>query len=91
MNKETFKKVNQPTLLLYYYKDETHQDAVVKVSAMQKMLEEISTPATLKKQVPMPLTENHVLGSPIKSKDVAGVIRETEKFLVDVMGMKVKQ
>ena len=91
MNKETFKKVNQKTLLLYYYKDETHQDAVVKVSAMQKMFEEISTPATLKKQVPMPLTENHVLGSPIKSKDVAGVIRETEKFLVDVMGMKVKQ
>jgi hypothetical protein len=74
-----------------YFNLPDDQDAVVKVSAMQKMLEEISTPATLKKQVPMPLTENHVLGSPIKSKDVAGVIRETEKFLVDVMGMKVKQ
>ena len=46
MNKETFKKVNQPTLLLYYYKDETHQDAVVKVSAMQKMFDE-----SMKKQL----------------------------------------
>jgi hypothetical protein len=30
---ETFAKVKQPTLLLYYYKDSIHQDSVVKVDA----------------------------------------------------------
>ena len=37
MNKKTFEKVQQPTLMLYYYKDEIHQDSVVKVGAMKKM------------------------------------------------------
>ena len=74
-------------MLLYYYKDEAHQDPVVKVSAMKKMFEAISTPVALKKQVPMPLTESHVIASPIKSKDVKGVLNETEIFLKEVMGM----
>ena len=87
MTNATFKKINQPTLLLYYYKDEAHQDPVVKVSAMKKMFEAISTPVALKKQVPMPLTESHVIASPIKSKDVKGVLNETEIFLKEVMGM----
>ena len=90
MTKETFAKVKQPTLLLYYYNDEQHQDPVVKVSAMKNMFEEISTPKNLKKQMAMPNTENHVLASPIKSKDVEGVERETKKFLIEIMGMKTQ-
>ena len=41
MNKATFNKIKQPTLLLYYYKDEQHQDPVVKVSAMKEMFEQL--------------------------------------------------
>jgi esterase/lipase len=37
MKQSVFKKITQPTLLLYYYKDEDHQDSVVKVSAMKRM------------------------------------------------------
>ena len=90
MTKETFATVTQPTLLLYYYKDEQNQDPVVKVSAMKNMFEDISTPKNLKKQMAMPNTENHVLASPIKSKDVEGIERETKKFLIEVMGMKTQ-
>ena len=36
MKASLFEKVKQPTLLLYYYKDEEHQDKVVKVSAMKR-------------------------------------------------------
>lgn len=73
MKKSTFEKVRQPTLLLYYFKDDVHQDSVVKVPAMKKMFEELGTPAASKKAVAMPNAGNHVMGSYIKSKDVEGV------------------
>ena len=70
MKESTFKKVTQPSLLLYYFKDKDHQDMVVKVSAMKRMFAQIATPDSLKRQVPIPNAEDHVLASPIKSKDV---------------------
>ncbi|SJZ32835.1 alpha/beta hydrolase [Sediminibacterium ginsengisoli] len=85
----TFRNVKQPLLLLYYYKDEAHQDPVVKVSAMKEMFGEIATPAAMKKEVAIPGTENHVLGSAIVSKDVGSVEREIKNFLKDVMKLPV--
>lgn len=85
---ETFNKVKQPTLMLYYYKDEVYQDSVVKVSAMKKMFSELSTPANLKMEKAMPNTGNHVLGSYIKSNDYQGVEAEITKFMIDVLKMK---
>jgi len=87
MNETTFKKVQQPTLMLYYYKDEQHQDPVVKVAAMETMFSQISTPSNLKRKVPMPETGDHVIASPIKSKDVEGVKNETVRFLTEIMKM----
>ena len=88
MTKETFQKVKQPTLLMYYYKDEVHQDSVVSVAAMKKMFEELGTSSSMKRSVDLPNAGNHVIGSFIKSKDVEGVERETEKFMTEVLGMK---
>jgi len=85
MKESTFQKVKQPTLLLYYFKDEDHQDAVVKVSAMKRMFGQLGTPANQKREVAIPNADNHVLGSPIKSKDVEGVKREVEKFATEVL------
>jgi hypothetical protein len=85
MNKETFSKVKQPTLVLYYYKDEQHQDDVVKVSSILTMFDELGTPANLKRKQAMPNTGNHVITSPIKSHDVEGVEKEIEKFLKDLV------
>ena len=81
MNKALFKKISQPVLTLYYFKDEAHQDNVVKVGATQKMFAEISTPDSLKVSKAMPETGNHVLASPILSKDIAGVEKETALFI----------
>ncbi len=86
----TFKKVTQPTLMLYYYKDEAHQDRVVKVSAMKKMFGELGTPANLKMEKPMPNTGDHVMGSYIKSNDYQGVEAEITKFMMDVLKMQLK-
>lgn len=85
MTKKTFERVKQPTLLLYYYKDDIQQDSVVKVSAMLDMFKELATPAGQKKSIAMPNTGNHVLGSYIKSKDVAGVEREISQFMTHIL------
>ena len=83
MNEQLFKKVNQPCLALYYYKDDAHQDKVFKVAAIQRMFSQISTPANLKVMKAMPKTENHVLASPLVSKDAEGVEKETAKFIAE--------
>lgn len=85
MRPETFRKIKQPVLMLYYYKDEKHQDKVVKVSEMKKMFEELGTAPDLKKEKAMPLTGDHVIASPLKSKDVSGVQKEIQEFLQQVM------
>jgi esterase/lipase len=82
---ETFKLVKQPTLTLYYYKDDQHQDAVVRVDAMKEMMNTIATPVNQKKMVAIPNAGSHVLASPIQSKDIATVEQQTAGFLKDVL------
>ncbi len=81
MKPETFEKVRQPLLLLYYYKDEEHQDNVVSVPAMLKMFDELGTPKEIKVKRAMPNAGDHVLGSHIKSKDLLGVQQAIEDFM----------
>jgi esterase/lipase len=85
MKESTFKKVTQPTLLLYYYKDEDHQDPVVKVSAMKRMFKQLGTADSLKRQVAIPDAGAHVLGSYLKSKDIQKVEDECEKFAMEIL------
>jgi esterase/lipase len=85
MTEATFKKIHQPTLALYYYKDEAHQDNVVKVKAIQKMMQQIATPSNLKMEMAMPNTGNHVLASPIVSKDIVSVEKATAKFMKEMI------
>ena len=85
MLNETFKGIQQPLLLLYYYKDEENQDKVVRVSAMKEMFAALGTPDSLKRETALPNTGDHVIASPIKSKDVESVQREIEKFLSEIM------
>lgn len=91
MTANTFGKVKQPTLMLYYYKDDVHQDSVVSVEAMKKMFERLGTPAELKREIAMPNTGDHVIGSYIKSKDVAGVEAQVERFAKEILHLHAKQ
>ena len=88
MKESTFKKVTQPTLLLYYFRDKVHQDDVVKVSAMKRMFLQLATPDSSKRQVAIPNAESHVLASPIKSKDVETVKHEIEKFAIEILKLQ---
>lgn len=85
MTEDIFKQVHQPVLNLYYYKDEVHQDSVVKVSAMKLMMQQLGTPANLKRSIALPNTGNHVIGSYIKSRDVESVQREIKRFMTEIL------
>lgn len=91
MKESTFKKVTQPSLMLYYFKDDDYQDDVVKVSAMKRMFTQLATPDSLKRQIAVPNAGNHVLASPIKSKDVESVKNEVDKFAIKVLNLKPVQ
>jgi len=87
MNEKTFSNVTQPSLTLYYYKNETEQDPEVKVSAMQEMNKLLATPDSLKEIIPIPNAGVHVLGSSMTSRDVEGVYHEIEKFALGKVKM----
>jgi pimeloyl-ACP methyl ester carboxylesterase len=88
VTKETLNAVKQPVLMLYYFKDELHQDNIVRVDAMKKMFVSLSTPSNMKVEMAIPNAGHHVLGSPILSKDIMTVEKETIRFLNDKLGLK---
>jgi esterase/lipase len=88
MKQSTFEKVKQPVLVLYYFKDDQHQDRVVKVTAMKRMFTQLATPDSLKRMIAIPDAGDHVIGSWIKSKDIATVGKECERFAKEVLHLK---
>lgn len=87
MNHDTFGKITQPCLTLYYYKNETEQDPEVKVSAMLDMMAQLGTPQEQKRAVAIPDANAHVLGSSLVSKDVEGVYAAMRQFAREVLRM----
>lgn len=88
MNEETFKRVKQPCLTLYYYKNEEEQDPQVKVSAMLSMHEQLGTPIELKEAIAIPTAGAHVMGGAMASKDIESVYAAIEKFAIEKLKMK---
>jgi hypothetical protein len=88
MTRDIFQRVKQPSLTLYYYKNEQEQDPQVRVDAMLKMNEQLTTPPDLKFAVNIPTAGAHALGSSLNSKDMEGVYKEIEKFAVETLKLK---
>jgi pimeloyl-ACP methyl ester carboxylesterase len=85
MKKETFKKIDQPVFVGYYYKDERHQDNVVSIPRMKEMFEQVSTPVSKKRMVNFPEAGYHVIGSSYWNKNTQPVEDATSKFLEEVL------
>lgn len=85
MKESTFSRVKQPTLVLYYFKDDEHQDKVVKISAMKRMFAQLGTAAGQKRMIPVPNAGDHVIGSYVKSKDLQTVEQEAGKFATEIL------
>jgi pimeloyl-ACP methyl ester carboxylesterase len=88
MNEETFAKIKQPCLSLYYFKSEKEQDEQVSVEAILKMNDQLSTPDSLKVIKAVPDAGDHVIGSALVSKDVETVYQEASQFLRDKVGVR---
>ena len=91
MKNTTFKQVSDPVFLGYYFKDETHQDDVVKVDAMLKMFDHLSTPPDRKVKIAFPEAGNHVIGCELLSGSYKDVISETKKFGENILQLKPVQ
>jgi pimeloyl-ACP methyl ester carboxylesterase len=87
MTPELFKRVSQPSLTLYYYKNEEEQDSQVKVSAMLEMNKQLSTADQSKVITNIPGAGVHVLGSSLSSHDVETVYQEIDKFAREKLNM----
>jgi esterase/lipase len=87
MTKETFSKITQPCLTLYYYKNEEQQDPEVKVSAMLDMMAQLGTPEEQKRAVAIPNANAHVLGCSLVSQDVESVYSAMQEFAREVLKM----
>jgi esterase/lipase len=88
MTKETFKKIHQPSLTLYYYKNEQEQDPEVKVSAMLWMNKELATPEEMKIAKAVPGAGAHVIGGSLASHDVETVYTEMKNFAVNILHLQ---
>ncbi|SEW41626.1 alpha/beta hydrolase [Chitinophaga arvensicola] len=88
MTDDTFRKVHQPVLNLYYYKDEAHQDKTVRVSAILEMEKKLGTPDSLKAAVAIPGAGTHVMGCTLTSHDVPAVEAAIADFAIHTLQMK---
>jgi pimeloyl-ACP methyl ester carboxylesterase len=88
MTRQTFERIKQPSLTLYYYKNEQEQDPEVKVSAMREMNKDLGTPDSLKVEKAIPNAGAHVIGGALVSKDVESVYHEMEKFALEKLHLQ---
>lgn len=91
MTRNTFERIQQPSLTLYYYKNEDEQDPEVKVSAMLEMHGQIATPEDMKVAKAIPTAGAHVIGGSLASKDVQSVYNEIRQFATEKLKMKAAE
>ncbi|WNJ20604.1 alpha/beta fold hydrolase [Pontibacter sp. G13] len=82
---ETFAQVNQPTFVGCYYQDVDHQDQVVSVPAIQKMVTQLGTPKDQLMFIEFPDAKEHVICNPHISKDYPSVMEATYEFADEIL------
>jgi len=88
VNEETFSKVTAPVFLGYYYKDDDNQDKTVRVDAMLRMYEQLSTPDHKKVKAAFPEAGDHAIACEMFSGSVDRVLAETIDFGKEVLRLK---
>lgn len=70
MTEATFSKIQCPVLSLYYYRDKEHHDKVIDYAKISEAHAHFATPDSLKVVQALAEPGNHVLASPVKSKNI---------------------
>ena len=87
MTAQTFSRIHQPVFVGCYYRDEEHQDPIVSVPAMRKMMEELGTRHHQKRMVEFANVNAHVITSPFRCQDMESVRLATFAFAEGVLGL----
>ncbi len=82
---ETFERVKCATFNGVYYKDDENQDEVVRVSAIRKMHDELSTPDQEKWFKEFPEAKAHVIANKARSKSFPEVKAATFEFAESIL------
>ena len=90
MHPQTLSEVSCPVLTLFYKKDEQHYDRVIDISAIPEAHAAFQTPDSLHVYKALPEPGNHVLASPIKSKNTDVVEKAITNFCVEKLGMSIE-
>lgn len=87
MNKETFNAITIPVFVGYYYKNDKDCDKIISVSRIQDFFEQLGTPESEKRIVKFANVGNHVMTSPIMSKDIESVKKESYAFAEEILNL----
>ena len=87
MKESTFKAIQQPLFMGYYFEDEENQDQVVSVPRMKEFFDQVSTPDNQKVDMAFPKAGRHVISSHLASGDVDGVMKATFGFAENILGL----
>ena len=88
MRKSTFKKINIPVFLGYYYKNDSIQDKRVSVPAMLEMFNQLGTPDSLKQKKAFPDIGDHVMTSSLSTSGYEEVVQETVTFFNQILDLE---
>jgi len=88
MTRETFEKVTCPVLNVFYFKNESELDQVIKVDKIIWMHELLKTPASNKRLTPIANAGTHVIGCGLYSKAIPEVEEAIYSFTEDVLSLK---
>lgn len=88
MQPDIFRNIQHPVFMGYYYKNEKEQDDVVSVEAMLNMFANLGTPAELKKKMAFPEAGSHMMISPLFSKQLDDIKKQTYTFAEEKTGLK---
>ena len=87
MRKQTFEKVKVPVFMGYYYKNDSLQDRVVSVAAMQSMFEQLGTHQDDKYQQAFPEAGDHVILGAITNQNYKEVVMASIAFFKEKLSL----
>lgn len=88
MIQETFTTITTPTFTAGYYKNDEENDPTVSIEAMKWMNDLLSTDEALKRAIPFPNAQTHVIANGKKSKAWQEVFDASCEFAEEVLKMQ---
>lgn len=89
MTPQTFRRIEDPVLTLFYYENMLEEDDHVEVEVYPEVHDLLATPASQKRFVKLETPETHFIGSDIKSNDTTVVLKEIVEFLKEVLDIEL--